>query len=123
MDSKKYLLYLYCSRKTNINFAVPFSVLGKAVGTLSKIGDELYVEPHSEGIYFRTVNANRSAFATFNFTQSFFSFYNLNATNADHTTVLNTSNRSTSIIENIEEAETTKCKVSMKVYILKINKT
>lgn len=54
-----------------------FPVLGKAIQTLSRIGDELYVEPHAGGIYFRTVNAQRSAFATFNFTRSFFLHFSL----------------------------------------------
>lgn len=52
-------------------------MLGKAIQTLSRIGDELYVEPHADGIYFRTVNAQRSAFATFNFSRSFFLYYSV----------------------------------------------
>ncbi|XP_059486504.1 cell cycle checkpoint control protein RAD9A [Neocloeon triangulifer] len=57
-------------------------VLGKAIQTLSKIGDELYVEPYAGGIHFRTVDSRRAAFASFNFDRSFFIHYS--PTNRDH---------------------------------------
>ncbi|KAF4529320.1 hypothetical protein B566_EDAN011414 [Ephemera danica] len=83
--------------------SINFKALGKAILTLSRIGEELYVEPYKDGIYFRTVNPKRSAYASFNFTQSFFAFYKLDATSSNHT-----SNR------RGDEEETLKCKVAMK---------
>lgn len=83
--------------------SVNFKALGKAILTLSRIGEELYVEPYKDGIYFRTVNPKRSAYASFNFTQNFFAFYKLDMTNSN-----STSNR------RGDQEETLKCKVAMK---------
>ncbi|CAB3374318.1 Hypothetical predicted protein [Cloeon dipterum] len=57
-------------------------VLAKAIQTLSRIGDELYIQPHADGIYFRTVDAQRSAFATFDFHRSFFLHYSSSSNQA-----------------------------------------
>ncbi|XP_074740742.1 cell cycle checkpoint control protein RAD9A isoform X1 [Strix uralensis] len=50
-------------------------VLGRAVHSLSRIGDELYLEPTDSGLSLRTVNSSRSAFASFLFAPLFFQLY------------------------------------------------
>ncbi|XP_049839507.1 cell cycle checkpoint control protein RAD9A [Schistocerca gregaria] len=69
-------------------------VLARAIQSLAKIGDELYVEPQKDGIAFRSVNSARSAYATFTFSKAFCSYYK----------------RETST----DNEEIVKCKISMK---------
>ncbi|XP_076041140.1 cell cycle checkpoint control protein Rad9 [Oratosquilla oratoria] len=54
---------------------INLKVFGRAVHSLARIGDELYVEPSSAGVSFRTVNSSRSAFSSFVFAPGFFSYY------------------------------------------------
>lgn len=49
--------------------------VGKAIQALAKVGEELYLEPKSEGLAFRTMNSSRSAVMTFKFDRQFFDEY------------------------------------------------
>ena len=49
-----------------------FAVFAKALHSLAKIGEDLYLEPRVEGLSMRTMNSARSAFLTYSFCSSFF---------------------------------------------------
>lgn len=68
-------------------------VLAKAVHTLAKIGDEMYIEPQESNVAFRTVNMANSAYADFVFYQSFFAYY---------------------AYGDLQESDALKCKISMR---------
>lgn len=54
---------------------INIKVFGRAVHSLSKIGDEIYIEPQEQGLALRTVNSSRSAYGCFMFSPTFFQHY------------------------------------------------
>jgi len=57
-------------------------LLGRAVHSLAKIGDDIYIEPQADSLTLRAVNSSRSAYATYSFEAAFFSSIELGATKA-----------------------------------------
>ena len=72
---------------------------GKAVHSLSKIGEELYLEPLTDSLAVRTVNSSRSAYACFTFKSNFFVQY---------------SNITSASTINGDDEEPVRCKITMK---------
>ncbi|TRY70631.1 hypothetical protein TCAL_17281 [Tigriopus californicus] len=50
-------------------------VFARAIHSLAKIGDELYLVPQIDGLALRTINSSRSAFTSFLFNPAYFSVY------------------------------------------------
>ncbi|KAL0267229.1 UNVERIFIED_CONTAM: hypothetical protein PYX00_009564 [Menopon gallinae] len=50
-------------------------VLGRAIHSLAKLGDDLYLEFTKKELSFRTANCSKTAYATFQFSVNFFSFF------------------------------------------------
>lgn len=89
-----FLTVMYC-RPNDYEYIFLISVLARAIHALCRIGDELYVEPEPAKISFRAVSASKSAYASFTFFESFFSYYNYE--------------------QQWSQEEDVTCKVSMKV--------
>ncbi|XP_015189276.1 PREDICTED: cell cycle checkpoint control protein RAD9A [Polistes dominula] len=68
-------------------------ILAKAIHALAKIGDEMYLQSQSNNLSFRAVNMASSAYAHFTFYENYFSYYD---------------------IDDLEEDEALKCKISMR---------
>ncbi|XP_038054759.1 cell cycle checkpoint control protein RAD9A-like [Patiria miniata] len=75
-------------------------VFGRSIHCLSKIGEDLYIEPLDHGLALRTVNSSRSAYACFLFAPSFFLSY-INGTYNQQET-------------NQEEEDSFRCRITMK---------
>ncbi|XP_017881654.1 cell cycle checkpoint control protein RAD9A [Ceratina calcarata] len=73
--------------------SINVKVLAKAVHTLAKIGDEMYIEPQENNVAFRTVNMANSAYADFVFFENFFAHY---------------------AYGDLQESDALKCKISMR---------
>ncbi|GFS20070.1 cell cycle checkpoint control protein RAD9A-like [Elysia marginata] len=71
-------------------------VFGRAIQSLSKVGDELYFEPREDGLFLRSVNSSRSAYACFQFSPNFFDHY------------VDVS------VQETEDEESFRCKIGMK---------
>ena len=50
-------------------------VIARAIHSLAKIGEDLYLDPNEEGLAIRAANSGKSAFVTYFFKASFFSAY------------------------------------------------
>eukprot|EP00106_Octopus_bimaculoides_P010445 XP_014777887.1 PREDICTED: cell cycle checkpoint control protein RAD9A-like [Octopus bimaculoides] len=62
----------------NMSCTIPgnnIKVFARAIHSLAKIGEELYIEQLDDGLYLKTVNSSRSAFASFQFHPKFFIQY------------------------------------------------
>lgn len=90
-----FLTVMYCRPSDCECIVLLISVLARAIHALCRIGDELYVEPEPAKISFRAVSASKSAYASFTFFESFFSYYNYE--------------------QQWSQEEDVTCKVSMKV--------
>ena len=64
----------YCNLKTILFFNL-FLVLTRAIHSLGKIGEDLYIEAQEDGLALRTMNSSRSAFVSYLFNPGFFSSY------------------------------------------------
>ena len=79
-------------------------IFARAVHSLAKIGDDLYLDAGEGGLAISTINSSRSAYATYSFRAAFFSSYeppaeDVNATDED---------------DDESAGERSKCKVAMK---------
>ena len=101
-------------------------MFARAIHSLAKIGEELYVDPSIDGLAIRTVNSSRSAFVSYTFKPSFFSSYSHQSkTNANSSRSGIVSPASQQIpkatdIDNVEETSfqglnDSKCRVTMRV--------
>ncbi|KAF7695205.1 cell cycle checkpoint control protein RAD9B isoform X1 [Silurus meridionalis] len=70
-------------------------VFGKAVHALSRVGEEIWLDPLEKGLAVRTVNKAHSAYACFLFSPMFFQHY-------------------TSMSDQLQDNKYAKCKVSLK---------
>ena len=50
-------------------------IFARAVHSLAKIGDDLYLDAGEGGLAISTINSSRSAYATYSFRAAFFSSY------------------------------------------------
>lgn len=50
-------------------------VIARAIHSLAKIGEDLYLDPNEEGLAIRAANSGKSAFVSYFFKASFFSAY------------------------------------------------
>jgi len=94
-------------------------VLARAIHSLAKIGEDLYIDPSESGLAIRTANGTKSAFVSYSFKTSFFSSYSLiSAQNTNHTR--NDISTSTQLSkhgnnENINgSGDDSKCRVTMR---------
>ena len=107
-----------------------FIVLARAIHSLAKIGEDLYIDPKDEGLALRTVNSSRSAFVSYTFKPSFFSSYshklvagpNQSRCEITNLTSQRQSQKATDVLENNTESQDndSKCKVTMRVSEIRI---
>ena len=82
-------------------------IFARAVHSLAKIGDDLYLDAGEGGLAISTINSSRSAYATYSFRTAFFSSYEPPAEDAN-TTDANEDD------DDDAGGERSKCKVAMK---------
>ncbi|KAL7286043.1 hypothetical protein TKK_0019652 [Trichogramma kaykai] len=69
---------------------INIKILARAIQMLSKIGEEMFVQPQEDCLSFRTVNSSNSAFVDITFQENYFSYY---------------------AYEDLEESDSLKCKI------------
>ncbi|KAI4454434.1 dna repair protein rad9 [Holotrichia oblita] len=52
-------------------------IINKALHTLAKVGDELYIDAKQDYLQFATINQNKTSYVTFDFQSVFFSSYEI----------------------------------------------
>ncbi|XP_011506336.1 PREDICTED: cell cycle checkpoint control protein RAD9A [Ceratosolen solmsi marchali] len=65
-------------------------ILARAIQMLSKIGEEMFVQPQEDSLSFRSVNGSNSSFADITFHENYFSYY---------------------AYEDLDESDSLKCKI------------
>lgn len=67
-----------CNKQKNSATKMCFSVLGKAIQALSKVGDDLFMEAKTDQLSLITLNISKTVCAKYHFKYSFFSYYEVN---------------------------------------------
>ena len=83
-------------------------IFARAVHSLAKIGDDLYLDAGEGGLAISTINSSRSAYATYSFRAAFFSSYEPPAED------VNTTDANEDDDDDDAAGERSKCKVAMK---------
>lgn len=101
--------------------ATNVKIFAKSILSLSKIGDEIYIEPNQDSLTIRTVNSSRSAFSCFSFNSTFFLSFDPHLTKSalkignQNVTIVPENNERTFNDESlIEDTEHFKCKIPSK---------
>lgn len=91
-----------------------FPVLGKAVNSFSRIGNELYLEATPNGLILRTVNDSQTAFAVMTFETGFFTDFKIDRSNSDEfCNKCKVSMKSClSVFKNMRQVHKTSCVIS-----------
>lgn len=90
-----------------------FSVLAKAIQSLSRIGEELFLEAIRGGLSVVTINSSKSAYASFVFSKSFFIHFIVNDENDEDGNKCRISMKSVlSVFKNMKQVE--ECRIVLR---------